>query len=325
MSHGTLAAVPFFIQLALTPVTVFAQTSPFVPDSTSWQVWLTPGYGQGDLDWNIGHPSGSPNILSQLDYQDMKLLTSELGVRLYHPVQSEGSLILETSLLLGSIREGDGRDWDWDGDNRTDLVSLSTSDVDGDHIARFSVAFGFLLPVTHWLSLSPLMGFDYREQHINFIDGVQIVSASDGTLTPPPLGPFPGLDSHYETEWRSLWLGLEVGLAPSSRHQVKIRMEYHLPKFDAQATWNLRTDFAQPNSFEHETNDGHGHRLRMSYGYELTPSWQLLLHLNWEQFRMEDGVDRLHFVQPQLITVYSPLNEVRWKQWGVSAGLAWQF
>lgn len=313
----------FALPLALAPVTGFAQNAS--PGATQVQVWLTPGYGQGELSWNIAHPTGSPDVLSQLDYEDLELVTGELGVRLEYEHTPQTRLILESSIQFGSIRQGDAQDRDWLGDHRTDLVSLSTARVDGDHVGRLSLAFGYQVPITQWLSLSPLMGYDYREQKINFIDGTQVVSVPNGDFIPPPPGRFAGLDSHYETEWRSLWFGLEAQLAPLPRHTLKLRAEYHLPKYDAVATWNLRTDFAQPNSFEHETNDGHGYRLQLAYGYELTPRWQLRLHLDWEKFRMEDGIDRLHFVEPQVATAYSPLNEVEWKQWNLSAGLAWHF
>jgi len=310
---------------SLIPVITVAQTSYSSSDSTQVQVWFSPGYGKGELSWNIADPSGSPDVLSQLDYTDLKLVTGELGARLEYQQIPQARLILESSLLFGSIRQGDAQDRDWFGDGRSDLVSQSTAEIDGDHIGRFSLAVGYQVPITSWLSLSPMMGYDYREQKLNFINGVQVVSVPHEDFRPPAVGPFNGLNSYYETKWRSLWFGLETLVTPLPRHTLSFRAQYHLPKFDAVATWNLRRDFAQPRSFEHETDDGHGYRLQLGYGYELTPQWQLQLGLDWEKFRVKDGLDRLYFIEPQVMTAYSPLNEVQWKQWSVSLGLNWRF
>src|SRR5690606_745865 len=206
--------------VALTPATLFAQVTSSVSDSTQVQVWLSPGYGEGELTWNIAHPSGSPDVLSQLDYQNLELITGELGVRLEYEQSPQARLILESSILFGSIRGGDAQDRDWLGDNRTDLVSLSTAHVDGDRVARLSRAFGYQVPVTDWLSRRPMMGYDHREQKLNFMDGVQVVSVPNGDFTLPAPGPFAGLNSYYETEWRSLWFGLETQLAPAPRHTL---------------------------------------------------------------------------------------------------------
>src|SRR5690554_1539330 len=173
---------------SLIPVITVAQTSHSSSDSTQVQVWFSPGYGKGELSWNIADPSGSPDVLSQLDYTDLKLVTGELGAHLEYQQIPQARLILESSLLFGSIRQGDAQDRDWFGDGRSDLVSQSTAEINDDHIGRFSLAVGYQVPITSWLSLSPMMGYDYQEQKLNFINGVQVVSVPHEDFRPPEIG-----------------------------------------------------------------------------------------------------------------------------------------
>ena len=131
----------------------------------------------------------------------------------------------------------------------------------------------------------------------------------------PSLGPFGGLDSTYDAQWRGPWIGVDVTLetAKFTNKLPSISLfagwEYHWADYYAEADWNLRDDFMHPKSFEHEA-DGTGMVIDVGIRLHLNHRWSLSLGYETEEWSTEEGIDRVFLANGSIIE--TRLNEVDW-------------
>ncbi len=161
------------------------------------------------------------------------------------------------------------------------------------------------------LSVIPLAGYSYHSQHLSMTDGKQTITWGGG----PSLGPFGGLDSTYDAQWRGPWIGLDLSLETEKFTKMLPPVsfyagwEYHWADYYAEADWNLRDDFMHPKSFEHEA-DGTGMVINLGVRLRLNPRWSLNLGYETEQWTTEEGIDRVFLSNGTIIE--TRLNEVNW-------------
>jgi hypothetical protein len=293
------------------------------------------GYRHDRLDWNIaGTPQGTnPNVLSELSWD---------GLAIYQ-ARAKGKLVVESdkfpyfdTCLKGSIGYGwivDGRNQDSDfaGDNRTLEFSRSRNNADDGSVFDVSLALGPRFRVREErLTITPLVGLSYHEQNLILTDGVQTISdqaAADaffgpGELMLQPLGPFPGLDSSYETRWKGPWVGVDLEIRPSDRLTLAASAEYHWADYEATADWNLRADFAHPASFTHQAR-GEGILLSAAADLALAERWSVELSYDFADWQADDGTDRVLFADGSVGV--TRLNEVNWRSQAVLLGVTYRF
>jgi hypothetical protein len=262
-----------------------------------------------ELNWNIGVPG--VNVLSELSWKDVESTGLEIGGHLDLPY---GFVALGRA-SYGKIRDGKNQDSDFEGNNRTGEVSRSNNDGGQGKMLESQVALGYRFAAGPLeLNWTPMIGYAYNEQRLNM---------SGGNQTIPNEGPFSGLDSDYETEWFGPFLGLQLGFAPHSRVHVSAGLEWH-PKtrYRAVANWNLRPDFAHPESFKHRA-DGSGTVLRTEIAWQMTRRWTIDLTARWLDFETDAGRDVLFFDEGGSET--SRLNEVNWKSLQLVLGASLKF
>ncbi len=286
------------------------------------EAWLMPGMATGKLDWNIAASDGSPNVLSELIFDNLRTLTLEAGARFRFSNTALRDLQFRVSGRAGLIQDGNEHDRDWDGSNRTDLISYSRARVKSHRVDQAQVALGYTWFSAEPVSLTAYLGYEWNRQHLRITNGRQILDVARPSRNNTPI---PGLHNRYNADWHSGWLGLETMWDFMDGHQLGAAVQYHHLWYQAEATWNLRPSFAQPDSFDHTASHGQGVRLHAHYRTELTSSLSLALQLVWECFEIDNGIDRLHLVSPVVHTEKSRLNEVKWRQSGVSTGLIWRF
>jgi hypothetical protein len=145
----------------------------------------------------------------------------------------------------------------------------------------------------------------------------------DGYQTIPAFGPFDGLDSSYDTTWFGPWVGLESVFYQDQRFSLGLNLEYHYISYDAEAQWNLRSDLAQPVSFEHEA-DGSGWVAEIKTEWYFTPDLALTLDLQYQKWLADrNGKDNMYFADGSEIQL--KFNEAEWESYGVSVGLNYDF
>ena len=302
---------------ATAPLSVSTEPKMTVPLETEFI--LSAGYRKDDLDWSIaGNSDGSnPNILSELTWEDVES----------YQVKLQGSMVWPNRIAVrgyvnyGWIFDGDNQDSDYLGDNRTFEFSRSNNDTDDDDLWDASLAIGypFRFGQTVLGTFTPLLGYSYHEQNLNITNGYQTI---------PNLGPFPGLDSSYETEWYGPWIGFELRfkardiVAFAHRFEPYVTYEYHWVDYNAEADWNLRDDFAHPKSFEHDA-DGTGWKIGTGFNVWLHRNWALNFNFDYQDWSTDSGQDKVFFSDGR--TAETKLNEVNWTSYALSLGVSLRF
>lgn len=282
---------------------------------------LTPGIGyrKDDLDWNIaGNINGNnPNILSELTWDDLESYQVKIQGNLVWP----NIIAFRGSGGYGWIFDGDNQDSDFLGDNRTIEFSRSNNSSDDGHVWDASVAIGYPFRFGQKVlgTLTPLVGYSHHEQHLKITDGNQTI---------PDLGPFPGLDSSYDSEWKGPWIGVDLRFEAreiktfAHRLEPYFTYEYHWADYHAEADWNLREAFARPKSFEHDA-DGNGHIIGAGLNIRVHRHLALNFNFDYQDWSTDEGTDRVFFADGT--TAITQLNEVNWTSYALSLGLSLRF
>jgi hypothetical protein len=279
----------------------------------------TGGYRVDDLDWNIaGDIDGNnPNILSELTWDDLESYQLKFQGRLVWP----DLITLRGALAYGWIFDGKNQDSDYSGDNRTFEFSRSNNSTDDDNVWDGSLAVGY--PARFGRSvigtITPLAGYSRHEQQLKITDGYQSI---------PAQGPFPGLDSSYDTRWKGPWVGIDLHFkaadvnAFAHRFETYFTYEYHWADFNAEGNWNLRDDLDHPKSFKQNTN-GDGIVIGTGFNLTLNQNWALNFNYDYQDWSMNDGTSTVFFADGT--KAKTRLNEVNWKSHAFMAGLSFRF
>lgn len=306
--------------------TMAIAASPAVSSAAPFQhrLGVSLGYRHDDLDWNIaGDASGNnPTILSELTWEDLGIFQLTASASAVFP-----SIYLRGSLSYGWILSGDNQDSDYLGDDRTFEYSRSNNSADDGNTMDLSVGIGYPFMLrSGFVGIAPLVGYSYQEQNLTLTDGSQTLTVAGGV----PLGPFSGLNSTYDAEWKGPWIGIDVAFnMPSSqkdsvprRYQVLFGLEYHWADYKAQADWNLSTDFSHPKSFEHET-DATGVIFSAEFSADLNRHWILNLNAIFQRWEGDPGTDRTLFTDGTVTE--TRLNEVNWDSFALMLGAVYRF
>ncbi|MEA3438104.1 MAG: hypothetical protein U9R43_16695 [Thermodesulfobacteriota bacterium] len=279
---------------------------------------LSTGYRVDDLDWNIaGDINGyNPNILSELEWKGLE----SFQLKIANKTVFNQLFLLRGSLAYGWIFDGENQDSDYLGDDRTFEFSRSNNNSDDGNVldASFGIGWQFTFGRSDFVMV-PVIGYSYHEQNLTITDGCQTI---------PPSGPFSGLNSTYETEWKGLWIGLDFTFRTDEKSKISpeietfISIEYHWADYYAEADWNLRTDFAHPKSFEHEA-DGHGIVFSTVIRFLLDYHWVLNVNFDYQNWSTDPGTDKVFFSNGTIGE--TQLNEVNWTSYAIMAGIEYHF
>ncbi|WP_429885561.1 hypothetical protein [Geoalkalibacter halelectricus] len=305
------------------------------------------GYRQDEVSFAIAGTSAgtSPNVLSELQWDtetfylggDFWLLwppTAESNRHVNQHKYSRAKSTRTAALRLwggyGFIFEGKNQDSDFLLDNRQWEFSRSNNAAENGSVWDVQAAIG--MEFAHRsdngvrFSATPILGYSYHAQNFEITDGNQTI-ATEGVT--PPLGPFPGLKSRYETRWHGPLMGLHL-LYVMEDIQGRARLSFWgdaiwhvLTQYRADGYWNLRSDFAQNPSFRHLA-DGQGWQLAGGFLYNTTPrsSWGLEgSYASWKADK--NGVDRTFFSDGQVFDTH--LNEAQWNAWMIALRYAYRF
>lgn len=275
------------------------------------------GLSQGHFDWNIASDlSGlkTPDVLSELRYEDLDIINWTFNLDAEKSLNASLNFIFETSFSIGMIDSGNIQDSDFDGNNKTKEYSRSFSSPEGSKTYDFSGALGFENQLTQSLQSALLLGYSYRAQDFVKTEGEQIIATPYRT---PQTGSFKGLNSRYEAAWQGPWIGAQLSWT-GRLYRLRLRNEYHLSYYDAQANWNLIQSFSHPKSFEH-TAQGNGMVHSMEIIRKVSRNLSLLAQYQQEIWHTEDGVDTVFFSSGS--TASTRLNETNWQRSMLSFGL----
>lgn len=292
--------------------------------SISPELSVDVGLRTDQLDWNIAGTSpislSYVNVLSELTWGDVQTYQLRLrgGLDLAMESQPWFRPHFRGQFGYGRIYSGQNQDSDYDGDNRTLEFSRSNNAADRGDTLDLSFGVGQKISfLNDRLTLIPLVGYSYHAQNLKLLDGFQTIPAD---------GPFAGLNSSYDTEWRGPWLGIELEWALSERLSFGWLTEYHRADYSAEANWNLRTEpvtgFAHPLSFEHGA-DGDGWVNEIGLEFLLSDQWSLNLSGTFERWQTEAGYALVFFADGSQVA--TRLNQVNWESTSIQVGLSCNF
>lgn len=290
---------------------------------------LAAGYRVDQLDWNIAGDinGGSPNILSELTWEDLESyqVSARGKVVMVNPRFPFGGMLRGT-FSYGDIYSGTNQDSDYLGDGRTYEFSRSNNLADDGNVWDASVGGGVVFSNrSRTFSIAPVVGFSYHEQNLTIHDGYQTLNDPASTpagVSVPPVGPVAGLDSTYDAEWRSGWLGVDIDYIPAPFFDLHATAEFHSGKFEAEADWNLRTDLEHPRSFRHTAEDAVGFvaGIGMRAG---GPRLFFTVDFQYQKWQAEDGEDRTYLSDGSIGV--TRLNEVNWEASSITGGVTARF
>lgn len=273
------------------------------------------GYRNDELKWNKAAPSGTPNILSELQWYNVQsgVITGGTEITFDRNWQVEGKI------SYAQIGSGENQDSDYAEDNRQAEFSRSNNTTDDGMSVDLSAALGYHLNIgdrkqTPFWRWTPKVGFDFHTQHFRMSQGVQTIPAN---------GAFSGLDSSYEGTWFGPWIGLSNQLTFNERFSLQIGASFHHILYDGTGHWNLRSDLRQPVSFKHKA-EGNGIVANAIARYSLTPEWILRLSVDYQNWLTNDnGKDRMLYSDGSSLEM--KLNEVQWTSYGLNFGVEYVF
>lgn len=280
----------------------------------SWElsVGLESGWRHDDFQWTIAgdYWGENPNILSDLDWTDLEIVTVGLNLDIKHRDVWRGKL----AGSYGWIVDGQNRDSDYNYNNRKGEFSRSSADTDG-HTTDIEVALGYDLPeIANRVTFTQWFGVSYHNQKLKDTNGIQLIDTEYGYK-----GPFGGLNSTYDAEWYGVTFGLDASIRLTDTARIILGARYELANYEADADWNLRPDF---DGFYHDA-DGDGWRLSAAFEWAFAKNWLFQTKAGWSIFRTDAGTD-LTYYSDNTASV-TRLNEVRWDSFNVTAGVIFRF
>jgi hypothetical protein len=286
-------------------------------DSPEFQFdyYIEGGYRQDDLDYTIAAPSGSPDVLSELQWKDVESAMVETGIDVTYADHWHA----EGKFAFGQVVDGHNQDSDYKQDNRQGEFSRSYSASDDGATIEVSGGLGYHLDIggkrfAPRLRLTPKVGYAFHTQQFNDTNGVQVI---------PALGHFGGLDSTYEATFFGPWGGLGTQLFLTDRLSLQGSVEYHWVDFEGTGNWNLREDFQHPKSF---TDEAEGDGIVASAGgrYRINPAWTVSLSADYQKWKANNkGISKTYFSDGSVGE--TRFNGVNWDSYGFNLGMAYRF
>ena len=275
--------------------------------------------GKTFYKWNIDGFTGGQyvNILSELTWEDIKIIQTQLKSRVFISDQ----FYFRGILAYGVIAAGKNQDSDYEGFDRTQEFSRSNNKSDSGSTVDLSLGLGYQFEVEpNSIYIAPIVGIALYYQDLRITEGTQTVTSA----TAPSLGPISGLDSRYEAHWFSIFIGAEFDFQLLDSLLLTLGTEFHIAYYYAAAKWNLRTDFQQPLSFEHfSTFNNFGGNVDLQLKYFFSSNWAVSTEFAFRYRYAQGGVDKTYFASGTSSSVR--LNEVIWYSFGGNLGVSYHF
>ena len=270
------------------------------------------GLRHDKVKWSKAHPSGTPNILSEIEWRDM----DSAFVQAEYQYTSPTGWHLRAETEIAYTADGEMQDSDYNSDNRKDEFSRSLNDASGSSMFDLSLGLGYVfsfLTSTGSISVTPLVGYAYNQQNLRAKNGNQVI---------PDYGKFSGLDSGYDTIWHGPWLGFALDWKLTDKHKLYGGFEYHWTDYEGEGEWNLRDDLAQPVSFRH-TADGDGYQFEAGYSYGISEN--IDFDVNFAYYKYETGSGKDHMFGSSGSSAKMKFNGAQWESYSVGIGLRYLF
>lgn len=285
------------------------------------------GYREDSLDWNISGGHHGPNILSELEWRNLRM--AQIGIS--GNVVTWGCWVIKGEADYAKFFTGRTQDSDYLKNDRHGEISRFDCNANKGEAFDISggLGFNYCWPWEAEFMFTPLIGYSLHEQHLRMFDGD--VSVFNGRSVNAHLR---NLHSNYRTHWFGPWAGLDLAYAYSCNLEFNASLEYHWLYYRATGHWNLREEFY--DDFQHTSN---GSGILGSFGgtYCLGEGWKTGLNIVYLNFRGRGGRDRTFIEEvifedsdsrspyKQKIIAETKINEVNWHSFRLVADVIYEF
>ena len=218
-------------------------------ENISLQVGERTWISHGKSDNSNADSDGSPDVLSELIYNDVDSVITEFNVNalLYN------RYIFNVDVGIGGISGGKLTDRDYLGDNRTEIFSVSDSTVDDDSMYYVNADIGYRLFNKKKSSIDLLLGYQHWQEKYIGTEGRQQLG---GTL-----GPFAdqGRGISQKDTWDSLRVGVRAKIELFQKLSIKSRLMF-VPwtHYESDDIHYLRSGLKKDPSFKTRADGGFG-------------------------------------------------------------------
>lgn len=265
-----------------------------------------------ELRWDIASSTGTPNIISELRWDALKMAYFSAQL-----TTGFDAMVLKAAFGRGEINSGKNQDSDYGADNRGCEFSRSNNDASIGNAQDFEFMVGFEFPGLVWgnTQIVPFMGYGQHDLNLTMRQGMQTISNAACLPAglegfPPPLGPIPGLNSSYDAEWSGLILGGEAYFDATEQLRITAKYLRRVINYEANANWNLRADLEHPVSFSQSAN-GYGNVFSLAARYQVDERIAFGVLYEFENYRTDPGSDFVFGSDGGL--GFTVLNEVYWQ------------
>ena len=302
-------------------------TAPKDNRDSNWSFFVEPvaWMSTARTNWSIGHPSGSPNILSELKWQHMHSALAGLRGQINH----RSGWLFRGSVMGGNIQSGVLTDLDFYSSNRQDMYSYTESRANSDNVFIATTDFGYTImrwPVVNHAppsTLTLLIGYQYWRERYR---ADQTVIKADPYNLYGFTGPISqqGLAISEEFEWHSLRLGFNETFWFHPRLALEAE-GFILPVIltKMEDIHHLRADSGQNPTLRATTANGFGAEWSATLRFQMTDRWQTFVGYQWWHMKTGEGTATRFFSDGTSGT--QPFNGTEVQRQGVLFGIRASF
>ncbi len=251
------------------------------------------GYQQEQLSWSTASPTGTPNPITQVAWNDIALTRLQTAFDITTP----SGFSFKGMGNYGWVVDGSGQEQAYGN-------PAQTSPSNQGYSWSGSLATGYQFKLTrrnNALSVTPLVGYAWQKQK-NTLGQAQ--------------------QNRYTSDWEGPWLGMNIALSLFDRHQLFSGFQYHWADYYATADWQSASGLQRSTSFIHNAT-ATGIFATAGYRYKVSEQWGMKLAVDYQKWQTDSGNERLFL--PNGTAVNSSLNSVRRESMGVNLGVNFSF
>jgi|GEM_PF-1514396 len=300
------------------PVTQTAQT-PFANTMPSFMtIELSQGYVNRDFSWSVTESSSSDNVLSTLNYQNLKIQTTQFSFDFENTFKEFPDTQIQGFFLLGEIYDGRMEDLDFSHSNaQTELQTRSLADLAGSKTFHTGLNFSTDFSTSSKHSSIFNIGLEWQSDQFRQRNGQQTRANGADLANPKAID---NLDSSYVAHWIGPYIGAsKIFAIPGQSFTFNAKLHSHV--YYASGQWNLRSSLAQPKSFEHNALGG-GVSFSAQHQIVITKKLKILQTASLQKMSTLGGTDELF--RSNGTSVVTRLNPIARQEFSYNIGLRLQ-
>lgn len=280
-------------------------------------VSISQGVSADEFSWSVNSSSTSNAMLSSLSFRELDIETTSLTLDLNHLTGMGGhTWEPRVSFIYGEVKNGFLEDLDYDASNGS-VTTKSTADLKGSSLFEGQIGFARYLSSTPGSDLQLELGFQWLSDQFEQTNGVQYVSRGISLEAPRRID---NLNSRYTSHWAGPFAGLSK-TNHWANQSLEMGLQFQTSVYYATGQWNLRSDLAQPKSFDHLAF-GAGLKLQGQHIVQLSDNVSLHQTASFGYQTTAPGRDRVYLADGSESD--TTLNPMKREALSYNLGLVWQ-